>query len=64
MYDNICKFLAKNLPTDFASWPLGKAIPLTKIEPSELSLEPIRAGSVMFLESSKINIRSRSIKWG
>lgn len=33
---------------------LGKAIPLTKIEPSELSLEPIRADSVIFLESSKI----------
>ena len=54
MYDNTCKFLAENFSTDFASWLLGKAIPLTKIEPSELSLEPIRADSVIFLESSKI----------
>jgi len=54
MYDNTCKFLAENFSTDFASWLLGKAIPLTKIEPSELSLEPIRTDSVIFLESSKI----------
>jgi predicted transposase/invertase (TIGR01784 family) len=54
MYDNTCKFLAENFPEDFASWLLGKAIPLTKLEPSELSAEPIRADSVIFLESSEI----------
>jgi len=54
MYDNTCKFLAENFPTDFASWLLGKPIPLTKLEPSELSAEPIRADSVIFLESSEI----------
>ncbi|NUN65378.1 Rpn family recombination-promoting nuclease/putative transposase [Pseudanabaena biceps] len=54
MIDNICKFLAENFSTDFASWILGEAIALTKLEPSELSVEPIRADSVIFLESAKI----------
>ena len=54
MYDNTCKFLAENFSTDFASWLLGKPIPLTKIKPSELSVEPIRADSIILLESSEI----------
>jgi predicted transposase/invertase (TIGR01784 family) len=54
MFDNTCKFLAETFPTDFASWLLGKPIALTKLEPSELSVEPIRADSVIFLESSEI----------
>jgi predicted transposase/invertase (TIGR01784 family) len=54
MYDNICKFLAESFPTDFATWLLGKPIPLIKLEPTELSNEPIRADSVIFLESSEI----------
>ena len=54
MYDNTCKFLAETFPTDFASWILGEPIPLTKLEPSELSLEPIRADSLIFLESAEI----------
>ncbi len=54
MIDNVCKFLAESYSTDFASWILGEAIILTKLEPSELSVEPIRADSVIFLESSQI----------
>ncbi|MEE3715936.1 Rpn family recombination-promoting nuclease/putative transposase [Tumidithrix elongata RA019] len=54
MIDNICKFLAETFPTDFASWLLGEAIILTKLEPSELSVEPIRADAVIFLESSEV----------
>jgi predicted transposase/invertase (TIGR01784 family) len=54
MIDNICKFLAESFSRDFASWILGEAIALTKIEPSELSVEPIRADSVIFLESTEI----------
>jgi predicted transposase/invertase (TIGR01784 family) len=54
MIDNICKFLAESFSRDFASWILGEAITLTKIEPSELSVEPIRADSVIFLESTEI----------
>jgi predicted transposase/invertase (TIGR01784 family) len=54
MIDNICKFLAETFPADFASWLLGEAIALNKLEPSELSVEPIRADSVIFLKSSRI----------
>ena len=54
MIDNICKFLAENFSSDFASWLLGEPITLTKLEPSELSVEPIRADSVIFLESVEI----------
>jgi predicted transposase/invertase (TIGR01784 family) len=54
MIDNICKFLAESFSADFASWLLGEPITLTKVEPSELSVEPIRADSVIFLESSEI----------
>ncbi len=54
MYDNTCKFLAETFPTDFASWILGEPIPLTKLEPSELSVEPIRADSLIFLESAEV----------
>jgi len=53
-YDNTCKYLAENFPTDFAIWLLGKPIALTKLEPSELSAEPIRADSVIFLESADL----------
>jgi predicted transposase/invertase (TIGR01784 family) len=54
MIDNICKYLAETFPTDFASWLLGEPIAFTKLEPSELSVEPIRADSVIFLKSLKI----------
>ncbi len=42
MYDNTCKFIAETFPTDIAAWLLGSPLTLTKLEPSELSLEPIR----------------------
>jgi predicted transposase/invertase (TIGR01784 family) len=54
MIDNICKFLAESFSNDFASWILGKSIPLTKLEPSELLVEPIRADSIIFLESAEL----------
>jgi predicted transposase/invertase (TIGR01784 family) len=54
MIDNICKFLAESFSNDFASWILGKSIPLTKLEPSELLVEPIRADSIIFLESTEL----------
>jgi len=53
-FDNTCKFLAETFPSDFASWLLGQPINLTKLEPSELLLEPIRADSVIFLESAEL----------
>ncbi|MFM7602617.1 MAG: Rpn family recombination-promoting nuclease/putative transposase [Pseudanabaena sp.] len=54
MYDNTCKFLVENFPTDFASWLLGEPISLTKLEPSELSSDPLRADSVILLESAEV----------
>jgi len=53
-YDNTCKLLAETFPSDFASWILGAPISFTKLEPTELSAEPIRADSLIFLESSEI----------
>ncbi|MFM7575152.1 MAG: Rpn family recombination-promoting nuclease/putative transposase [Snowella sp.] len=52
MFDNICKFLAENFSEDYATWLLGRPITLTKLSPTELSLEPIRADSLI-LEQSK-----------
>jgi predicted transposase/invertase (TIGR01784 family) len=54
MYDNTCKFLAETFPSDLASWLLGQPLPLTKLEPSELSAEPIRADSVIFLQGEQL----------
>ncbi|MEH2239941.1 Rpn family recombination-promoting nuclease/putative transposase [Nostoc sp.] len=54
MFDNICKFLAENFSTDFATWLLGEPISLTELSPSELSLEPIRADALILLESAEI----------
>ena len=52
MFDNLCKFLAENFSEDYATWLLGRPITLTKLSPTELSLEPIRADSLI-LEQSK-----------
>ncbi|MBD2655233.1 MULTISPECIES: Rpn family recombination-promoting nuclease/putative transposase [Synechocystis] len=54
MYDNTCKYLAETYPADFATWLLGKPIALTKLEPRELSSEPIRADSLTFLASQDV----------
>ena len=54
MFDNTCKFLAEKFSADFASWILGEPIPLTEIKPSELSADPIRADSLIFLTSAEI----------
>jgi predicted transposase YdaD len=52
-FDNTCKFIAENFSSDIATWLLGKPIALTKLEPSELFAEPIRADAVILLESDK-----------
>ncbi|MRV00303.1 Rpn family recombination-promoting nuclease/putative transposase, partial [Staphylococcus aureus] len=54
MFDNVCKFLAENFSTDFATWLLGEPISLTELSPSELSLEPIRADALILLESAEV----------
>ncbi len=54
MYDSTCKFIAANFKRDVATWLLGKPMELTELKPSELSLEPIRADSLIFLESEDL----------
>ncbi|KAI9129188.1 Rpn family recombination-promoting nuclease/putative transposase [Acaryochloris sp. CCMEE 5410] len=53
MFDSTCKFLAESFSSDFASWLLGEPIPLTELSPSELSLEPIRADTLILLASEE-----------
>jgi len=57
MYDNVCKFLAESFSEDFSAWLIGKPIHLTQLKPSELSLEAIRADSVIFLTSYFSDLR-------
>ena len=54
MIDNISKFLIEQYSTDFAAWLLGESITLTTINPTELNVEPIRADSVMLLQSRNV----------
>ncbi|NJL57259.1 Rpn family recombination-promoting nuclease/putative transposase [bacterium] len=54
MYDNVCKFLAETFSTDIARWLLGEPVALTKVSPSELSLEPIRADSLLLRQSDSL----------
>lgn len=54
MYDNVCKFLAENYATDFARWIFGEPKGLTVLSPTELSIEPIRADTLIFLQSSDV----------
>ncbi len=58
MYDSTCKFIALEYSRDLATWLLGKPLDLTEIKPSELSLEPIRADSLIFLESAELARRT------
>jgi predicted transposase/invertase (TIGR01784 family) len=53
MYDNTCRFLAEHFSADFASWLLGEPVAMTELNPSELSLDPIRADALILLESDK-----------
>ncbi|MGK7940750.1 MAG: Rpn family recombination-promoting nuclease/putative transposase [Crocosphaera sp.] len=54
MYDSTCKFIAINYSKELATWLLGTPMELTEIQPSELSLEPIRADTLIFLEAENI----------
>jgi predicted transposase/invertase (TIGR01784 family) len=54
MFDPTCKFLAENFPADFATWLLGEPITFTKLSSTELSLEPIRADSLILLDSDRL----------
>lgn len=52
-FDNICKFLAENFSSDFATWLLGEPITLTELSSKELSLESIRADALILLQSEQ-----------
>ena len=51
-FDTTCRRLAEIFPRDFASWLLGRPVDLTELSPTELSLEPIRADSVILLQGA------------
>jgi predicted transposase/invertase (TIGR01784 family) len=60
LYDSVTKFLFETFSEDYATWLLGRPIALTKLEPSELSLEPIRADSLIFLEGEDVILHIES----
>ncbi len=54
MFDNVCKFLAENFRDDLVTWLLGNPVKLTELKPTELSSEPIRADSLILLQSDDL----------
>lgn len=50
-YDNLCKILAEKYPLDFTRWLLNQEPQKIEILKTELSIEPIRADSVTFLQT-------------
>ncbi len=54
MYDHICKFLAENFASDFACWVFGEPQGLTKLSPTELFVDPIRADALILLQSPEV----------
>ncbi|MBJ7900579.1 MAG: Rpn family recombination-promoting nuclease/putative transposase [Cyanobacteria bacterium RI_101] len=54
MFDNVCKYLAETFSEDYAAWLLGKPVALTTLSPKELSLEPIRADSLILEQSDDL----------
>ncbi|MBG1243912.1 DUF4351 domain-containing protein [Nostoc sp. NZL] len=52
-YDNLCKILAEKYPRDFTRWLLNQEPRTIEILKTELSIEPIRADSVTFLQTEK-----------
>jgi predicted transposase/invertase (TIGR01784 family) len=49
-FENLCKLLSEKYPANFASWVLGTPQTNVKILKTELSIEPIRADYVSFLQ--------------
>ncbi len=54
MYDNTCKYLAENFPEDLSSWLIGERVTLTELKPTELSVDPIRADSMILLTNQDL----------
>lgn len=51
-YDNACKYLAEQYPAEFVRWLLGIEVQEIEVLKTELTLEPIRADSVTFLQAA------------
>ena len=54
MFDSVSKFQIEQYPLDFANWLLGEPVALTRLAQTELSIEPIRADSIILLQSSAV----------
>jgi predicted transposase/invertase (TIGR01784 family) len=52
-FDNLCKLLSEQYPDRFAAWILGEVPASVKVLKTELSIEPIRADYVTFLETQE-----------
>jgi predicted transposase YdaD len=50
-FDNVCKILAEKHPADFVRWLIGEEFTNITVLKTELSLEPIRADSVIFIQA-------------
>lgn len=51
-FDNVCKLLAEKYPADFVRWLIAEEPIDVKVLKTELSIEPIRADSVVFLQTA------------
>jgi predicted transposase/invertase (TIGR01784 family) len=50
-FDNCCKLLAEKYPERFATWLLGQPTSMVEVLKTELTIEPIRADSVILLQT-------------
>ena len=51
-YDNACKYLAEQYPVEFVTWLLSLESQDIQVLKTELTLEPIRADAVTFLQTA------------
>ena len=51
-FDNVCKLLAEKHPAEFVRWLIVGESTNVKVLKTELSIEPIRADSVTFLQTA------------
>ena len=52
-FDNTCKYLSENNPTEFATWLLGETPPSIQVVKTELGIDPIRADFLGALSAEK-----------
>jgi predicted transposase/invertase (TIGR01784 family) len=52
-FDNTCKYLSENNPTEFATWLLGETPPSIQVVKTELGIDPIRADFLAALSAEK-----------